>query len=128
MEPLTISRSSGEISSSSAATSSRRSRASIAARSTARPTVYVTLLPPLVAHPLQTCAGPERRKRLARRRLVALVDYVAQPQIEGIDSESPRQVVDERLDGERSRRRRGGTVGAKGHPIGGDAQRGQLKS
>src|SRR3954464_3028809 len=41
------SRSSGAISSSWAATSSSRRRASSAARWTARPTVYVTLLPPL---------------------------------------------------------------------------------
>ena len=61
----------------------------------------------VVAQPLQARLGAEDRERLAGGREVALARDIAQPQLQRLQLELSRYVVDQRLHGERRRRRRG---------------------
>ena len=59
----------------------------------------------VVAHALEAGACAEHGERLTRRATIALAGDVAQPQLERVELQPAREVVDERLDGERRRRR-----------------------
>ena len=72
---------------------------------------------------LEAGARAEDRERLAGRGPVALAGDVAQPQVERVELEPCGELVDQRLDRERGRRRGRRAVGAERHPVGRDAER-----